>query len=286
MLTTHFGLRSRPFRTGPDGDAYYPATSHEQAFAKLDAALCADEGLILLTGSAGVGKTLVLHRVLSRHETGRSVVLLTNTHCASRADLLQAILFDLGLTYQGLSEQELRLKLTDHLLTTFRAGQPTLLLIDEAQHLSVGQLEELRLLGNLESSEGKALQVLLCSLPSLRDTVQLPGLASLRQRLAVQAHIAALDVHEAVDYLLHQVRIVGGRPERLFTAEALELCACATQGVPRVLNQVAYAALHLAYAAGVMQVDAELLLEALADLGVSVPDEGPAALGRMNRGAA
>jgi type II secretory pathway predicted ATPase ExeA len=268
MYESHFGLRQRPFPATPDPGCYYPATSHERALARLLQGLSDGEGLLLLTGAPGTGKTLVCHCLLERLGSGLSSAFLTNSRIRDRAGLLQAILFDLSLPYEGRSEQEMRLALTDHLLSTFAAGTHTVLVVDEAHHLGPDLLEELRLLGNLEARTGKALQVVLVGQPVLLEILCRPELASLRQRLAVRAELEPLAVQEAADYLLHHLRVAGGRPERILADEGLELLARSTQGVPRLLNQAAHQALALAGEAGTAEVDAEAVLEALALLGL------------------
>jgi Holliday junction resolvasome RuvABC ATP-dependent DNA helicase subunit len=141
-------------------------------------------------------------------------------------------------------------------------------------------LEELRLLGNLEASSGKALQILLVAQPTLLATMRSAELAALWQRTAIRVELEPLALQEAADYLLHHVRVAGGRPERLFSDEALELLAHQTHGVPRLLNQAAHQALHLTAETGSAQVDAEAALEALTMLGLT--DEGQDA-GRLAR---
>jgi type II secretory pathway predicted ATPase ExeA len=268
-------LRQRPFPATPDGTCYYPATSHERALARLLRGLADGEGLLLLTGAPGTGKTLLCHCLLERLGAGARSAFLTNSHLPDRAGLLQAILYDLSLPYQGQREQEMRLALMDYLLRGYEEG-PTVLLVDEAHLLSPDLLEELRLLGNLEARGGKALQVLLVGQPGLLDTLDRPELASLRQRIAVRASVEPLALQEAADYLLHHVRVAGGRPEEFFAEEALELLAGATHGVPRLLNQVAHEAMTLAAEAEADQIDAEAVLEALAAFGLEVnPGGGP-----------
>jgi type II secretory pathway predicted ATPase ExeA len=275
MVATHFGLRQRPFPATPDSSAYYPATSHERALARLHHGLTDGEGLLLLTGAPGTGKTLLGHCLLERLGPTTRSAFLTHGHFPDRAGLLQAILYDLCLPYEGRGEQELRLALTDHLLENYAASRPTVLLLDEAHHLGPDLLEELRLLGNLEARGGKALQAVLLAQPPLRETLRHPGLASLRQRLAVRVELDPLGVEEAADYLLHHLRQAGGGTEPVLTDEALELLARGTHGVPRLLNQAAHQAMVLAQEAGAGQVDVEAALEALAGLGLEV-GPGPA----------
>jgi type II secretory pathway predicted ATPase ExeA len=279
MYESHFGLRQRPFRASPDSGSYYPATGHELALQRLLRAMADGEGPVLLSGAPGTGKTLLCHCLLERLGTDVTCAFLTQGHFGGRAGLLQAILFDLSLPHEGRGEQDLRLALTDHLLRNYGEGKRAVLVVDEAHHLNADLLEELRLLGNLESREGKAVQVVLAAQPSLLVTLGRSDLASLSQRLAVRATVESLSVPEAADYLVHQVRVAGGRPDDVIAEEARELLARGTRGVPRLLNQAAHEALTLACSAGVRPVDAEAALEALALLGLDVPeDEGtPAA---------
>jgi type II secretory pathway predicted ATPase ExeA len=269
MYPMPFQLRQRPFPATPDPARYYPSTCHERAIARLLHGLSDGEGVLILTGAPGTGKTLLCHCLLERLGTRPNIAFLTNSHVGTRAGLLQAILYDLSLPYEGRGEQEMRLALTDHLLRAYESGHSTILILDEAQHLTADLLEEVRLLGNLEARSGKALQVILVGQPGLLETLRRPELTSLAQRVAIRVEVEPLPLQEAADYLLHHIRIAGGRPERLFADEALELLARQTRGVPRLLNQAAHQALRLAAEADAGQVDAEAALEALAPLGLA-----------------
>ncbi len=273
MYPTHFQLRQRPFPATPDPARYYPATCHERAIARLLHGLEDGEGVLALTGAPGTGKTLLCHCLLERLDPRANVAFLTNSHVGSRAGLLQAILYDLSLPYEGRGEQELRLALTDRLLHGYESGGSSILILDEAQHLTPDLLEEVRLLGNLEARSGKALQVILVGQPPLVETLRRPELSALRQRVSIRVELEPLPLQEAADYLLHHVRIAGGRPERLFADEALELLSRQTGGVPRLLNQAAHLALNLTVESDASQVDAEAALEALAQLGLAEESE-------------
>jgi general secretion pathway protein A len=274
MSETRFDFQRRPFLAAPDSSCYYPATSHERALDRLLQGLRHGEGLALLTGEPGTGKTLLCHCLLERLGPETTTAFLTNSHLAERTDLFQAILYDLSQPWEGRCEQELRLRLTEFFLKNFSAGKRTLVVVDEAQHLTPDLLEELRLLGNLEAGLGKAVQVILAGQPSVLQTLQRPELAALSQRLLVRVRLAPLGLEEAADYLLHQLRAAGARPEDVMTDEALEVLARGTQGIPRLLNQAAHQALLLAESADVGLVDAEVALEALSCLGMEA-DEIP-----------
>ncbi len=270
MYQTHFGLRQKPFRFLPDCSRYYPSTIHESSLAALQQGIADEEGLLLLSGEPGLGKTLLCHCLLQRLGDSARYAFLTNTHLPDRLALLQAVSFELGLPHEGPGEQHLRLALTHDLLDHCAEGRTTLLIVDEAHYLSADVLEELRLLANLESGDARALQVVLSAQPDLCRTLEQPALASFRQRLAVRAHLEPLNETEAADYLLHHLRTATDRPEKLIATEALELLARGTHGIPRLLSQAAHRALALACQAGATTVDTEAALEAMLALGLEV----------------
>jgi type II secretory pathway predicted ATPase ExeA len=274
MYETRFGLKRRPFPATPDDALYYPATGHEAALASLVRAIHDDEGVALLSGAPGTGKTLLGQCLCERVGAEAVCAFLPNSHLADRSALLQALLYDFQLPYEAGSEQVLRLRLTEYLLKNRAAGQRSLVIVDEAQHLSVDLLEELRLLGNLEAAGKKAVQIVLLAQPSLLEKLARPELACLRQRLRVRTEAAPLGVEEAVDYLLHHLRQAGGRPENIMDEAGLEVLARGAQGVPRLLNQAGDQALLLAHAGDLSLVDAEAALEALSVLGLEPPASG------------
>ena len=269
MDENRFGLTRRPFPPTPDAALYYPASGHESALAALARGLADDEGILLLTGAPGVGKTLLGYVLLERLDKEAVSAFLTNSHFADRSALLQAILYDLSLPYEEASEQALRLRLTDQLLKNCATKKRTILVIDEAHHLSADLLEELRLLANLEAGSGKALQIVLLAQPNILAVLHQPGLESLQQRIAVRSTLSALDLEEGYDYLLHHLRLAGGKPEKIFDETALETIARGTHGIPRCLNQAAQQALVLAEEGELPKVDAEAALEALSILGMA-----------------
>jgi general secretion pathway protein A len=251
----------------PDSSLYYPSTVHEQALAPLLRAIKDDEGMAVLAGEPGTGKTL-LGQILLERIPDCVNAFLAHTTFTDRRGLLQTILFDLGLPHDDdVTEQTLRLRLIDHALKTAASGKRLICVVDEAHHLTPDMLEELRLLGNLEAGR-KAFQVVCLAQSSLLDTLKQPTMASLNQRLAVRMVLPALTVADSDDYLRHQIKVVGGRPEAVFDDEALDVLANGTHGVPRLLNQSAHQALQLADAGDLTKVDVECASEALQRLGL------------------
>jgi type II secretory pathway predicted ATPase ExeA len=276
---SHFGLERAPFRPAVDAAAYFPAPSHEAALAGLAAAFARREPAALIDGAPGVGKSLVVRKWLDDLLPDVPRVFLPSAHAERPADLLQAILFDLGKPYQGLGEQELRLAVTGHLLDAAAGGFPTVVVLDEAQHLSLAALEELRLLGNLETRQGAVAFAVLVAQPTLRAAMQRAAYALFADRVAVRCAVEALSAEDSAAYLRHQVSAAGGDPAKVFDEEAVALVASACGGIPRVLNRAAGLAFELCAQAGAELVDVEAAMESLSRLDLSPPeDDGDAVL--------
>ncbi|MBI2806302.1 MAG: AAA family ATPase [Planctomycetes bacterium] len=273
MELQRFGLKRRPFPPTPDTSLYYPSSLHEAALTALGRGLEDGESFVLLTGDAGLGKTLLAYALLERLGDQTASAFLTNSHFPDRSSLLQAILYDLGLPHDDAREQTLRLRLTDQLLKNCAAQRRTIVVIDEAHHLSVDLLEELRLLANLEAGSDKAVQFVLCAQPDIARALKQPEMSGLQQRIAVRSALGPLPVEEACDYLLHHLRCAGAKAEKVFDDTALEVIARGAQGIPRCLNQAAHQALVLAEEGELPKVDAEAALEALSMLGMSSGEE-------------
>jgi type II secretory pathway predicted ATPase ExeA len=266
-------MSPRGFRPSVDTASYFPAASHDAALAGIANAFARRDGLVLIDGPAGVGKSLVARVWLDRLPDTVPRVVLPNASATRPADLLQAILFDLSQPYQGLGEQELRLAVTGQLLAATSGGKPLVLVIDEAQNLSRDALEELRLLGNIDTRDGPAAFALLVAQTSLRDALRRPAYEPIAQRVGAMFGVEPLSSDESVAYLRHQVKVAGGNPAAVFDDSALSLLAGACGGSPRVLNRTASLALDLAAQGEADAVDVEAAMESLSRLGLSSSDE-------------
>lgn len=273
MDWSHFGLDRQPFRAAVDPDSYFASQSHEAAIAAIASGFARRDPVVLIDGPPGVGKTLVARKWLEHLLPDVPRVVVPNARAVNPSELLQAILFDLGKPYLGLGEQELRLAVTGHLLDFAMSGSfPTVLLLDEAQHLNLAVLEELRLLGNLETRRGAALFAVLVAQPTLRDSFRNPASEPFAQRVGMRAAVEPLTAAESADYIQHQLRAAGGEPEKIVSGDAVAFLAEACRGVPRTLNRAAALAIEIAAGAGAEQVDVEAVLESLDRLGFSAAE--------------
>lgn len=272
MYEGFFELSGRPFPTTPDVGAYFPAAAHEEALTLLKCVMNDGEAVGVLLGAPGIGKTLLCHQLIDALDPTLSLVFLNNINNPSIESLLQAILHDLSLPFESGNEQALRLRLTDFLMERFSQGGKTIIFIDEAQNLSVAQLEELRLLTNLEGRSEKAVQILLIGQERLAQTLAQESLAGLCQRIAVTARLRPLTDEETMEYVRAHINRRGGAADSIFTASALsEICEYAS-GIPRRINQICHRALTLAFAHQCGTIDGEYVHMAASQLFLAKPD--------------
>ncbi len=265
MYESFFGLRHRPFLAVPAPDLYVPTPPVEAARAALARSIERDEGLGVVVGPAGTGKSLLCHLLAEQFRGVCQVALLGSGRLATRRALLQAMLFSLGLPYRGMEEGELRLALVDH-LSSERSGDGMLLLLDEAHVLPLRLLEEVRLISNLVRGGRPRVRVVLAGAPILEERFGSPRLESFNQRITARGYLRALERGETADFVRGQLLNAGGRPEELFALEAFENIHRASDGIPRLINQLCDHALLLAYAGGQRRIDAAGIQEAWSDL--------------------
>ena len=268
MDWSHFEIARRPFRPAVDTGSYFPSAGHEAALATIASAYLRRDPVTLLDGLPGTGKSLVARLWMERLPAETPRVVLPNLKSPRSSDLLQAILFDLNLPYRDLTEQELRLAVTEHLL-----NQSTVLAIDEAQNLGPVALEELRLLGNIESQGGSALFLLLVAQPRIHDLLKHSESAGFAQRIGSQCRIEPLTLAESEAYIRHQLKVAERDPSDVMDGDAVTLLAEACQGIPRLLNRAATCAAELAASGEAEIIDIEAALEAIARMGLGAKEE-------------
>ena len=266
MYAAFFGLHTRPFASVPSVDQYFPGEAIEAARQTLIRCIERAAGVGMVVGPSGTGKTL-LCRMLAEHFRERlKVAMLCSGRLSTRRALLQAIRYELGQPYRGMDEGELRLALVDYLALGEDCPAGMVLLVDEAHTLPYRLFEEIRMITNLVRDGQPRVRLVLAGGPLLEERLASPKLESFSQRLVARCYLEPLSRGETRQYVQAQIDGAGGQGTELFAEEACGAVYQATDGVPRLINQVCDHALLLAFAAGDGQVDASCVEEAWADL--------------------
>ncbi len=266
MYEGHFHLDRRPFAATPDPGCCYLSPTQTPLIQSVARCIEHGQGVAILTGPAGIGKTLIAQVLLSESESRFTGVYLGTGQFPTRRALLQAILYELGQPYGGMTDQELRLELNTALRNLITQKDGLLLVLDEVHLLSDRMLEEVRLLADLAQQGVPLTHVVLCGNPEFEERLTSPALAALNQRVACHVVLETLTRPESISYLEYRIEWAGGVAERLFEREALQLIADASDGVPRCLNQLADHSLMQAYLSGLSIVDAGLVRRTLGEL--------------------
>ena len=266
MYLEFYGLREAPFAITPDPRFVFLSERHRDALAHLVYGIGqgGSGGFVQLTGEVGTGKT-TLSRLLMGQLPERTRVALVLNPKLSPVELLESIAEELRLDIEGArgSAKALVDRLNQYLLDAYAQGLRVVLMVDEAQQLSVEALEQIRLLTNLETPTQKLLQVILLGQPELRTLLERPELRQLAQRVTARYHLTPLDADETEAYLRHRLAVAGAT-RHPFTRLAMRSLHRRAGGVPRLINVIAERALLAGYVADEAQVG-ERLVEHAAD---------------------
>ncbi|MBI3304587.1 MAG: AAA family ATPase, partial [Deltaproteobacteria bacterium] len=266
MYEEFYGFRDNPFRLTPDPDYLFLSANHQEALGHLLFGVSEGSGVVVITGEVGTGKTTLL-RTLVRNLDARTTVAYIFNPALSALELLQTINADLGLPATSTSKKELIDELNRFLLDQQAAGRRVVVIVDEAQDLEPGVLEQLRLLSNLETEREKLLQIMLVGQPELRNMLARPELAQLDQRVTLRWHLGPLNAEETAAYVRHRVRLAAeGREPVRFTPGALRQVYSFSRGVPRVINVLCHRALLIGYTREEHQLSRAVVRQAAKEL--------------------
>lgn len=262
MYLNFYGLREVPFGPTPDPRFLFQSTRHREALAQLVYGVTERKGFIVLTGEIGTGKTTLLRTLLGRLDADTPVAYVHNSALPIEG-LLEYVLEDWGVKSTAANQAQRLVELNEFLIDQHRQGNSPVLVIDEAQNLSVETLEAVRLLSNFETTQQKLIQILLVGQPELRDTLSRPELRQLKQRIGLRCHIGPLSAGETRAYIRHRLRIAGASDVGLFTDAAVQRIAEYSRGVPRVVNMVCDHCLLSGYADSKRRIEARAVDEAI-----------------------
>lgn len=264
MYQSFYNLKEKPFSATPDPRFLFESRQHGRALTLAQYGLLNQAGFVVVTGEAGCGKTTLVRRLVGAMREDFGVGVVSNTQCESYEELLRWILLAFDLEFRGKEKVELFRTLSDFLDDEHAEGRNTVLIVDEAQQLTHGGLEQLRMVSNVNVDGHQLLQVLLVGQPGLWRQLREPQMAQLAQRIGVDFHLEPLEAGEVQAYVRHRLTVAGGDPD-VFEPETFPVIGQATGGVPRLINMLCDAALVYGYSDGARRVNEGLLREVLRD---------------------
>ena len=262
MYKTFFNLKRNPFDLTPDPLFLFPTRPHNEALAALYYGVRRHKGFVVLTGEVGTGKTLLLRCLLNLLKQSNDVAYayVFNSRL-SAPEFLQYMASDFGLPASGKNKSELLLMLCNYVVSRGQKKLTTVLIVDEAHHLSADVLEEIRLLTNLETTNDKLLQILLVGQPELNQKLDSVGLRQLKQRIALRSHLQPLDPGQTKEYVEWRLHSAGANSSAttLFPAQTIAAVYRHSRGFPRLINTICENALIAAYAKQMRWVSPEIV---------------------------
>jgi general secretion pathway protein A len=267
MYDQFYGFSSRPFQLTPDPQFYFESGTHRKALSYLGYGLAQGEGFIVITGDVGAGKSTLVGHLMQTIDKARLTATQIVTSQLSGIDMVQMTAESYGIDTRGLDKAATLKAIENFLHAEARAGRRCLLIVDEAQNLSVDALEELRMLSNFQLGSSALLQIFLLGQPEFRDLLQGSAeLEQLRQRVIATHHLDPMEANEVEPYIIHRLSRAGwnGRPQ--ISSEAFAALYAQTEGVPRKLNTLMNRVLLMGAVEQVDAIDADLVRAVIADM--------------------
>jgi type II secretory pathway predicted ATPase ExeA len=248
MYLDTFKLKELPFRLSPDPQFLYLSKQHARAKAYMESTIWFTDGFVVITGEIGSGKTTLIESFLKEIQSDVVIAQINQTQ-VSAVDFLQAVLVQFGFSPFKMKKAELIATLNNFLIEQYAAGRKVLLIVDEAQNLSMRVLEEIRLLSGVETTKEKVLRIILAGQPELNEKLDAPELIQLTQRIRLRFHLATLSPQEMRAYTQHRLEVAGAGDREIFAEDTFNEIFRYTGGVPRLVNTLCDTALMAAFTA-------------------------------------
>jgi general secretion pathway protein A len=262
MYCKFYDLKEKPFNVTSDPAFFFFSNKHKEALSHLLYGVHERKGIIVLTGEIGTGKTTLTRFFINQLDKNVKTAFILNPYL-SDSELLEAILSDFGLVPKEKTRLGFIWELNKFLLKESEAGNNVVLIIDEAQNLPTGMLEQVRLLSNLETEKSKLLQIVLVGQPELNDKLSLHELRQIRQRIMVRYHINPLDSSEIRNYIQHRLSAAGAGKEIEFCDDAIRTITEFSTGTPRLINMLCDRALLAGFVNNTKKIDEVIMKKCL-----------------------
>jgi general secretion pathway protein A len=269
-----YKLREQPFGVTPDPRFLYLGDAHRRALGSLVYSIQTKRGFSALIAEPGMGKTSLLFQILDSLQDSARTAFLFQTVGDSR-ELLRCLLHDLAVKCASEDPSVMREALNSNLLQELRAGKQVVVVIDEAQNLDGKILETVRLLSNFETTRQKLMHIVLAGQPGLAKKLSDASMTQLRQRISTIVRLEPFRGEDVVAYVNHRLQTAGLEGPCMFTQDALELIARASQGVPRNINNLCFQALSVGYATQSKQIDLPIVRGVASELQLTELSGGP-----------
>jgi len=267
MYEQYFGLTGKPFSLLPEANHLFFSNRHQHIVNLLEYGIETQAAFMVVTGDVGAGKTTVIRHFLSHLPEKLAVGLITNPS-QRLGSLLGWISSAFDLAQHAQDETKMYHGFVEYLLANYAKGLRTILIIDEAQNLSVEMLEELRMLSNINNEQDMLLQIILAGQPELLETLNRQDLRQFAQRIGAHGHLSALTPKETKDYIAHRLQVVGSAGA-IFGPMACAAVYHFTGGVPRLINLLCDQALMYSFAEDSPTVDEKTVIEVVTDRNAS-----------------
>jgi len=263
MYESFYGFSARPFELNPDPAFYFASKGHQRALAYLHYGVVQGQGFIVITGEVGAGKTTLVRNLLARLDPSRVVAAQLVSTQLNGPELLRAVATSFGLGTKYEDKSRLLAEIEAFFLSLALSNRRPLLVVDEAQNLSLEALEELRMLSNFAVGP---LQSFLIGQPQLRKLMRSPDMEQLRQRVIASCHLGALDRNETQAYVEYRLKRVGWKGSPEFTGKAFDLIHVHAGGIPREINTLCSRLLLAGYLAESRRFDADAVEQAVREV--------------------
>jgi general secretion pathway protein A len=260
MYESFFGLKENPFNLNPDPEYLYMSEGHENAHTHLEYAVMESKGFVVLTGEIGSGKTTLLNLFLAEIPDEIQVGLINQTFVTPIQFLRKMCReFELDITENEKEKEDMVEKIHDFLIEQYAKNKRVILIVDEAQNLSIKTLEEVRMLSNLEAQKNHLIQIILVGQPELKRKLKKKELEQFAQRITVHCHLDALSETEVKSYIQYRLKVGGCKRANIFRDDAIVAITKTSGGIPRMINIICDAALVYAFADSKEFIDKKII---------------------------